>query len=258
MAGGGPAGKSGTGRGDGDRVLGTHFSMTDTMCKQSGQRRLSYTGTQRNGIDATRLGCVSLGMALNPLPHSTPAPPNTELLAHTHTCMIRGRLSRHTLLSCLSVMHFQLAVTLLSLLRDTVEKAVLIVGTDTCRLFCRNVQGSHSWIQAGSGPWVLAALGAGDQLAGVSETSPCHGDSSQLAPRPTLQDALHPQDKLRVILGTNLFLSQGTFYKPTPPAPPPAKAPRPLRPSRKSAAANCPLSHLHHLQTQQSLHLSLC
>lgn len=195
-----------------------------------------------------------------PLPHSTPAPPKHRAPSpHTHLHDKGQTLTSHPpLLPCSqSRAHFQLAVTLLSLLRDTVEKAVLIVGTDTCRLFCRNVQGSHSWIQAGSGPWVLAALGAGDQLAGVSEPALVMGIPSQLAPRPTLQDALHPQDKLRVILGTNLFLSKVPFTSllPLPHHPP---RPRPLRPSRKSTAANCPLSHLHHLQTQQSLHLSLC
>ena len=75
-----------------------------------------------------------------PLPHSTPAPPNTELPAHTHTCMIRERLSCHTpLSSCPAPDHWHLPslpVTLLSLLRDTVEKAVQIIGIDTCRLFC--------------------------------------------------------------------------------------------------------------------------
>lgn len=185
--------------------------------------------------------------------HRAPSP-------HTHLHDKGQTLTSHPplLLPCSQPRaHFQLAVTLLSLLRDTVEKAVLIVGTDTCRLFCQNVQGSHSWIQAGSGPWVLAALGAGDQLAGVSEPALVMGIPSQLAPRPTLQDALHPQDKLRVILGTNLFLSKAPFTSllPLPHHPP---RPRPLRPSRKSTAANCPLSHLHHLQTQQSLHLSLC
>lgn len=44
-----------------------------------------------------------------PLPHSTPAPPNTELPARTHTCMIRERLSHHTLLLPCSqpLSHFQ-------------------------------------------------------------------------------------------------------------------------------------------------------
>lgn len=77
---------------------------------------------------------------------------------------------------------------------------------------------------------------ARDQLAGVSKPALVMGIPSQPAPRSTLQDALHPPDKLRVILGTNLFPSKAPFTSllPLPHHPPKAPTTKTLQEANSS------------------------
>lgn len=94
-----PLGLTGTGRGDGGREsLESHFSMTETHCASNlAKGLLPYTGAQRNGIDATSPGRVSLSMALSPSASlSSGFPKHRAPSPHAHPHNVGETLTPHS------------------------------------------------------------------------------------------------------------------------------------------------------------------
>ena len=165
---------------------------------------LPHTAPQRDGIDATSPGPMSPGTVLTPSARLYPcSPEHRDPSTHTHThthahlhnsgkrltpCPPRRPLSTPN--------HFHicsLPVKLPSLFREAEQKEVLIGCHRHLLTLCQNVPGGHSLVRAHSGPWVPVVWQEPNCTGSRAGPRLLLWTPEHSAPRPPLQDALHPR-----------------------------------------------------------------